>query len=412
MGENPMDVKSKIDGETAAIVEKIRKMSVPLGERLEEVASISANDWELGKTIACLVREVGDDGLVTVEESPISGVETEITKGMKLDSGYVAPWMATNAERMNADFSDCPVLVTDRHVTLLSEIVPLMDKLAKKGKKEMLIVADGIDGEALAAVFLNAQHGTFRAAAIRASGIGDHRKKESLRDICAATGATLISDETGKALKDVTPELLGNARKVTVGRETTLIVGGSGKQEEIDKRIGAIKAELETTKSDYDQTKLKERLARLTGSAGVIKVGGTNDVEIKERKHRVEDAVHAVRAAQAEGIVVGGGIALLNASVDADVLRDALRVPLRTIAENAGKNADVILENCLKFPGMPLITGANNGYNAATDTYEDLFAAGVIDPAKVTRIALENAASVAGLLLITEVSIVIEPEKK
>lgn len=404
-GENPTDVRAKIEKETKEAVEKLRAMAVPADtiEALEQVATISSKDAELGKTIAGLINQVGTDGLVTIEISPSFGVETEITSGMKLDTGFVANWMVTNPDRMNTRLDECPVVVTDTTVGL--ELGTLMSALAQKGHKRMFIVADGFNPEALALMYTNGAQGKFVSVGIRASGIGEKRKMEELLDLCAVTGATLISETTGKTIKDAKVEHCGFARQITVSSKDTVIVEGAGKQEEKDKRISVIRAELAETKSDYDKVKLKERLARLTGSAGVIKVGGTNEAEIKERKDRVEDAVNAVRAAQSEGIVVGGGTALLNASVGLEAILEPLRAPLRTIVGNAGKSADVILDKCLTLP-------MGEGYNAATDTYGDLISMGVIDPLKVTRTALENASAVAGLLLITECAIVNKREAK
>lgn len=403
-GANPTDIKAQIEHETLEAIRSLTSMAVPADttEMLERVATISSKDASLGKLISGLVAEVGKDGLVTIEVGPSLAVETEITRGMKLDTGFVQPWMVTNPAKMSTQLDECPVMVTD--ATIGAELANVMNELAKKGQKKLFIVADGFTNEALALMYTNGAQGKFVTVGIRASGIGDKRKVEGLLDICAATGATLISETTGRTVKDAKPELLGTARQITVNAESTLIVEGAGKQEEVDKRIAVIRKEHEETKSDYDKVKLKERLARLTGSAGIIKVGGINEAEIKERKDRVEDAVNAVRAAQAEGIIVGGGTSLLNASVGLDLLKEPLRAPLRTIAENAGKSSDVVLEKCL--------TMTVGGYNAATDTYEDLMAVGVIDPLRVTRTALENAAAVAGLLLLTEVAIVTKRENK
>ncbi len=413
-GENPVTIKKQIEESVSAVLNNLTSMAVPVDslEKLENVASIAANDKELGKIIAGLMYEVGKDGLITVEENPSFGIETELTKGMKLDGGFISSYMVTNAEKMVAEMSDCPVFVCDRKITLASEILPLLEAMAKQGKKELLIIADNVEGEALAVIVVNKQRGVFNCVAQRCPGVGDHRRREQMRDICAMTGATLISEDTGKDIKEVKLDVLGKARHVIVSKDYTTIVGGYGKQEDVDLRIGAIKSELASTKSDYDEQKLKERLGQLTGSVGVIKVGGTNEVEIKEKKQRVEDSINATRAAQEEGIIVGGGIALLRASAGLDdrgvagAIVRACQSPLKTIAENAGKNGEVVLEKCLTLATQ------SQGYNAVTDTYEDLMAAGIIDPLKVTRTALENASSIATMLLTTRAALVMAEEKK
>lgn len=413
-GENPVIVKRGIDQATAEAVKELVSMAVPVDslEKLEQVASISANDKELGRIIAGVIEQVGKDGLITVEENASFGIETELTNGMKLESGFISPYMVTDPSSMKAELNDCPVLVTDKRITMVTELLPVLDKLAKSGKKELLIIADNVEGEAFSFLVVNKQHGTFTAVVVRATGIGDHRKREQLRDICAATGALFVSDDTGKKLEDLKLEDLGKVRKAVVTKDFCTLIDGAGKKEDVETRIGAIKAELATTKSDYDQIKLKERLGRLTGSVGVIKIGGTNEVEIKEKKQRVEDALNATRAAQDEGIVVGGGVSLLRVSqalktdlIGSQCVRNALTYPLTTIAENGGKNGQVVLEKCLAESG-------DFGYDAGKDEYGNLMERGIIDPVKVTRTALENAASIAGLLLTSKAVIVIEPEKK
>lgn len=408
-GENPVSIKEQIEKETKQAVEALKAMAIPVADHamLEKVAAISAKDKELGKIIAGVIAEAGEDGLVTIEAAPIFGIETEITRGFRIDTGYVAPWMVTNSQKMTTEMTDTPILVTDG--TVDGDIAHLMNRLLQKGVKRLFIVADGFSPEALAIMFTNGSSGKFVCIGIRATGMGDHRKKEALRDLCAATGATLITDETGKTVKDATAELLGTARQITVGKDDTVIVEGAAKPDEVEARIGLIKKELETEKSIYNIDKLKERLGRLTGIAAIIKVGGNNDAEIRERKQRVEDAVGAVKAAKAEGIVVGGGISLVRASsqIESSILRRALQEPVRRIAENAGFNGEVVLEKCLSLP-----QDGNEGFNASTGQYEDLVTGGVIDPLRVTRIALENAASVSGLLLTTDVLIVEEKEKK
>lgn len=405
-GENPIEVKKEIEKSTQEVVKNLTALAVPVDspEKLEQVASISSNDKELGKIIAGLMNEVGPDGLITLEDSPSFGIETELTKGTKLEGGFISPYMVTDPEKMLAEMKDCPVYVCDKKLTLAQEILPLMEDMSSKGMKELLIVCDTIDGPALATLIVN-QRG-FKAVAMRCPGIGDHRRREQMKDICALTGATFVSDESGHDPKEVKSSVLGKARKVLVTQTHTTIIEGAGDQSQIDIRIGGIKAELESTKSDYDQQKLKERLANLTGSVGVIKIGGTNEPEIKERRQRIEDAVNATRAAQEEGIVVGGGTALIRAShLYCGILSKSCEAPLRTIAQNVGKNGEVVLEKVLALTG-------NEGYNASTDTYEDLMLSGVIDPLKVTRTALENASSIACLLLTTKAVMVKKEEKK
>lgn len=403
-GENPVKVKADIERETKLAVEALRSMAVPVNdaETLVRVATISAKDPELGALVASVVSEAGEDGLVSVENAPIFGVEKEITRGFKLDTGYILPWMVTDPQKNVTVMDEANILVTDGNVD--KDIAHLMNRLLEKGQKRLIVVADGFSPDALATMFTNGANGKFVCVGIRAGGLGDHRKKEALRDLCAAVGATLVSEETGKNLKDATPELCGHARQVTVGNDFTLIVEGAGKQDEIDGRLSAIRAEMATEKSDYNLSKFRERISRLTGIAGVIRVGGTNEAETKEKKQRVEDAVNAVKAAKAEGILPGGGTSLLNASQGLQTLRVALQEPLRRISENAGYVAEVVLAETLKMP-------SGHGLNVATGEWGDLVTMGVIDPLRVTRIALENASSVAGLLLVTDVLICDEPPK-
>lgn len=412
-GQNPVQVKRDIEEATKEVVKNLTAMAIPVDspEKLEQVASISSNDPELGKIIAGLMSQVGPDGLITLEESPSFGIETEITQGMKLEGGYLRAEMANNPEKMTFEMQDCSILVIDKKITMVTELLPIMEDMSKKGKKDVLLICDSLEGEALAFTLLNLAHKTFRIVAMRCPGIGDHRRREQMKDICALTGATYIGEETGKELKDLKADVLGKARKVLVTKDHTSIIEGEGAKENVDIRIGTIKAELETTKSDYDEQKLKERLAALTGSCGVIKIGGINEVEVKEKKQRVEDAVGATRAAQEEGIVAGGGTAIIRASAKAGLQTDAVFraccAPLKTIAENAGKNPEVVLEKVLSLP-----QDSNESYNAKTDTYEDLMKAGVVDPVLVTRTALENASSIATLLLTSKAALVTHEEKK
>ena len=403
-GENPMKVKADIERETKQAVEALKAMAIPVAdaETLVRVATISAKDPELGRLVANVVSEAGEDGLITVEAAPIFGVETEVTKGFKLDMGYIQPWMVTDPQRNVTLMEEAHILVTDGNVD--KDIAHLMNRLLEKGTKRLVVVADGFSPDALATMYTNGANGKFVCVGIRASGLGDHRKKESLRDLCAAVGATLISEETGKTLKDATPEHCGRARQVTVGKDYTVIVEGAGKPEDVEIRLNAIRSEMLGEKSEYNLTKFKERISRLTGIAGVIKVGGTNEAETKEKKQRVEDAVNAVKAAKAEGILPGGGTSLLAASIGLLTLRVALQEPLRRIAENAGYNPDVVLAESLLRP-------SGEGLNVATGEWGNLVEMGVVDPCRVTRIALENAASVGALLLVTDVLIVDEPPK-
>jgi chaperonin GroEL len=403
-GENPVKVKAEIERETKLAVEALKAMAIPVAdeETLVRVATISSKDAELGKLVADVVSQAGEDGLVTVEAAPIFGVETEVTKGFKLDMGYIQPWMVTDPQKNVTVMEDAHILVTDGNVD--KDIAHLMNRLLEKGTKRLVVIADGFSPDALATMYTNGANGKFVCVGIRAAGVGDHRKKEALRDLCAATGATLISEETGKTLKDTTPDLCGKARQVTVGKDSTIIVEGAGKQDDVDIRLNNIRAEMAAEKSEYNLMKFRERISRLTGIAGVIKVGGTNEAETKEKKQRVEDAVNAVKAAKAEGILPGGGTSLLNASSALSVLCEALQEPLRRIAENAGYNPDVVLADSLKLP-------SGKGLNVSTGEWGDLVSMGVIDPLKVTRTALENASSVATLLLVTDVLIVDEPTK-
>lgn len=403
-GENPIAVKAQIERECAAAVSHLKSQAKPIDshDALEKIATISAKDKALGEVIASTVRDAGDGGIVTVEYQQKNAVEAEITKGLRLDSGYVMP-LVNDQNRNTAMLQDVAILVTNQAVT--QDVAHLMNKLIGAGRRELVVVADDFSPDALAVMFTNAQAQKFFCVAVRATGLGDHRKKESLRDLCAAVGATLVTEETGKTVKDATPDLCGRARQVTVSKSDTLIVEGAGKPEEVESRVNAIKAEMETEQSDYNKEKLRERLSRLNGVAAVIRVGGTNEADARERKQRVEDAVCAVRAAKEEGVVVGGGMALLNVCGSMDVLKKPFQEPLRRIATNAGHNPDVTLEKCFtQEAGV-------GGFNAATGEYGDLFAQGVIDPCKVVRVALENACSVAGLLLVTDTLIVEEPAK-
>ncbi len=409
-GANPIEVKRGMDKGVNAIVAKLKEMSktVDTKDEIAQVATISANnDEEIGETIAEAMEAVGKGGVITVEEGQSFGIDKDVVEGMQFDKGYVSPYMITNSDRMEAEFADAHILLTDKKISSVQEIVPLLEKLAQSGKKDLVILAEDVDGEALATLVVNKIRGTFNTLAIKAPGFGD-RRKEMLEDIAVLTGGKVISEEIGLTLENTTIEDLGRSTKVISTKDNTTIVGGSGAKEAIDGRVAQIEKQIETCESDFDKEKLAERKAKLTGGVAVIKVGAATETEISEVKHRVEDALAATKAAVEEGIVVGGGTALLRAlsaldavevtgeqKVGLEILRDALQEPVRQIAENAGQSGEVIANKVLEAEG-------NMGYNAREDKFEDLMAAGIVDPTKVTRSALENAASIASLVLTTE----------
>ncbi len=418
-GANPLAVKRGIDKGVDAVVREIKeKIAKPVtGPGMEQVASISANDPEIGKMIASAMEKMGKDGVITVEESQSFGIETEVVQGMRIEKGYASPYMVTNAERMESDYSDPFILVTDKKISSIQDLLPTLEKVVQTGKKELVLVCDDLEGEALATLVVNKLRGTFHALAVKAPGFGD-RRKEMLQDIAFLTGATIISEETGRKLDSVDLSDLGSARKVIATKDTTTFVDGKGDKEKIAARAAQIRTQLETTDSEFDREKLQERLAKLAGGVGVIKVGAATEVEMKEKKHRIEDAVSATKAAVEEGIVPGGGVALLRAlsvlstvKVDGEealglrILTRALEEPLKVIASNAGKDGSVVVEEVKRRTG-------SEGYNALLDRYEDLIAAGIVDPAKVTRTALQNAASIAGMFLTTECVITDLPKKE
>ncbi len=418
-GANPILIKSGIEKGVKAIVEELQRMKQDIStkEERQQVASISANDQEIGRVIAEAMEEVGPEGVITVEESQSFGIQKEVVEGMQFDKGFISPYMITNPERMEAVYDDPYILITDKKISALNEILPLLEKLAQAGKKELVIIAEEVEGEALATLVVNKLRGTFNTLAIKAPGFGD-RRKEMLEDIAVLTGGTVISEDVGLKLENAGLEQLGQARRVVSTKENTTIVEGRGDETKLKARIAQIKKEIEATESDFDREKLQERLAKLSGGVAVLKVGAATETEIKEKKLRIEDALAATKAAVAEGIVVGGGVALLRAmkvldgvkvdgeeEIGIDILRRALLEPVRQIAQNAGKNGDVVVEEVRRQPG-------NYGYNAVTDKYEDLVEAGIIDPTKVTRTALQNAASIAAMLLTTEAVVTDLPEKK
>lgn len=419
-GANPLGIKRGIekgvDAVTKELKENLSQQVSGQNEKIAQVASISANDKEIGQIIADAMEEVGENGVITIEEGQSFGVEKEVVEGMQFDKGYVSPYLITNPDRMEAEYKDVQILLTDKKVSSLNEILPLLEKLAGMGKKELVIIAEDVDGEALSTIIVNKLRGAFNILAVKAPGFGD-RRKAMLNDIAVVTGAKVISEEIGLKLENVDISDLGTAAKVVSTKDNTTIVDGHGTKEEIDARVTQIKSEIDAASSDFDKEKLQERLAKLTGGVGVIKVGAATEVEMKEKKHRIEDALAATKAAVEEGIVPGGGVALLRSlkaldtlslegeeAVGLNILRRALEEPVRRIAMNAGKDGSVIAEQ--------VKDGEKGfGYNAATDTFEDLIEAGVIDPTKVVRSALENASSVAAMLLTTECVVTDLPKK-
>lgn len=418
-GANPMLVKHGIDKGVAAIVVALKELSKPIEtkEEIAQVASISANDKEIGEVIAEAMEAVGKDGVITVEESQSFGIEKEVVEGMQFDKGYVSPYMITNPDRMEASYDNCLILITDKKISSIAEIVPLLERLAQSGKKELVILSEDVEGEALATLVVNKLRGTFNTLAIKAPGFGD-RRKEMLQDIAVLTGGKVISEEVGLKLENTQLSDLGRAQKVLATKDNTTIIGGKGSKAGIEERIKAITMQYDASESDFDKEKFAERKAKLVGGVAVIKVGAATETEIQEVKHRVEDALSATKAAVEEGIVVGGGTALLRVlpalektkargeeKVGLNILRRALEEPVRQIANNAGKDGSVIAEKVKNLTG-------NMGYNAAEDRYEDLMAVGIVDPTKVTRSALENAASIASLVLTTEAVVAELPEEK
>ncbi|RAU93195.1 chaperonin GroEL [Paenibacillus sp. YN15] len=417
-GANPMVIRKGIEKAVRAAVEELQKISKPIEgkQSIAQVASISAADEELGQLIAEAMEKVGNDGVVTVEESKGFVTELEVVEGMQFDRGYVSAYMVTDSDKMEAVLDNPYILITDKKITNIQEILPVLEKIVQQGKP-LLIIAEDVEGEAMATLVLNKLRGTFTCVAVKAPGFGD-RRKAMLGDIAALTGAQVITEELGLELKSATVAQLGSARQVRVTKENTIIVDGSGDKKDIGQRVSQIRAQLEETTSDFDREKLQERLAKLSGGVAVIKVGAATETELKERKLRIEDALNSTRAAVEEGIVSGGGTALVNvyaavAAVVAEgdektgvniVLR-ALEEPVRIIAGNAGQEGSVIVERLKKEP-------VGTGYNAATDEWVNMFQAGIVDPAKVTRSALQNAASVAAMFLTTEAVVAEKPEDK
>ncbi len=424
-GANPMLLKRGIEAGTSALAAKIREMSITIDsvEEIASVASISAQDTEIGELIASVMDKVGKDGVITVEESRSLEFETEYVEGMQFDRGYISPYFVTDADTMEAVIEDAYILIHDKKISSAQDIVPVLEKLVQIGKKNLVIIAEDIDGEALATLVLNKLRGMVNALAIKAPGFGD-RRKAMLQDIAILTGGQVITEEMGRKLDSVTIDDLGRAAKVVSTKDDTTIVDGAGDEAQINGRVEQIKTEIERSTSDYDREKLQERLAKLAGGVAIIRVGAATEVELKEKKHRVEDALSATRAAVEEGIVPGGGVALLNVLPALDdvetpegdettglgILRLALQAPMRKIAENAGKNGDVVIQNVRR--AQEKAGDSRIGYDVMSGEYVDMVAAGIIDPAKVTRGALENAASIAAMVLTTEALITDLPEKE
>ena len=419
-GSNPISIKRGIEKAVAAMTEKLEQMKQDVSKKEEyaAVATISAQDPDIGDVIAEVIDEVGKDGVVTVESGQTLGLEKEYVEGMQFDNGYISPYFVTDTARMEAVFENPAVLITDTKIKSIQDILPLLEQLAQKGKKEIVIISENVEGEALATLVVNKLRGTFSALAIKAPAFGD-RRKEILRDIAALTGGRVISEEVGLKLENATIDDLGSARRVVSSKDATLIVDGAGKKEDIEMRVNQIKAALDTTSSDFDREKLQERLAKLSGGVAVIKVGAATEVEQKEKQHRVEDALSATRAAAEEGIVPGGGTAYIRAlssldgittdnddeAIGVEIVRNAVTAPCKYIADNAGVVGDVVVEKVKEMSG-------NEGYNALTGEYVDLVKAMVIDPKKVTRSALENASSVAAMFLTLEGAITEVPKKE
>jgi chaperonin GroEL len=414
-GANPMALKRGIEKAVTAVVEEVHKLSKPVsGEMIAQVGTVSANgDKTIGTIIAEAMGKVGKDGVITVEESKTMETLLEVVEGMQFDRGYLSPYFVTDADRMEAVLDEPFILIHEKKISNMRDLLPILEQVAKMGRP-MLIIAEDVEGEALATLVVNKLRGTLNVAAVKAPGFGD-RRKAMLEDIATLTGGKVISEDLGIKLETITLEDLGKAKKVTIDKENTTVVEGAGSGEAIDGRIKTIRNQIEDTTSDYDREKLQERLAKLVGGVAVIKVGAATETEMKEKKARVEDAMHATRAAVEEGIVAGGGVALVRAGkvldtfktggedtdeqIGVTIVKRALEEPLRQIAQNAGKEGAVIVEKVLANKD------ANYGFNAATEKFEDLVAAGVIDPTKVTRTALQNAASIAGLMLTTEAMI-------
>ena len=416
-GANPIAIRRGIDKAVGAVVAEMKKSAqqVSTKEQIASVGTISASDPEIGKKISDAMEVVGKDGVITVEESQTFGIDIDTVEGMQFDKGYISPYFSTNNDTMTAELSDPYILMTDQKVSNIQDVLPILEAVAKQGSP-LLIIAEDVDGEALASLILNKLRGALNVCAVKAPGYGDRRKR-MLEDIAILTGGQVAMKELGVNLTDVTAEMLGRAKSIKITKDTTTIVGGAGSKDAIDERVSQIKNEIENTTSDFDREKLQERLAKLSGGVAVIKAGAATESELKEIKHRIEDALQATRAAVEEGIVAGGGVAFLAASsaldgveaADADekigveIIRKALAAPVKKIADNAGFEGSVVAE---KIKAMP----AGQGLDSATGTYGDMIEMGVLDPVKVARVTLQNAASIAGLILITEATVSDEPK--
>jgi chaperonin GroEL len=420
-GANPMDLKRGIDKAVGKVVEHLKNQSQAVGNdnsKIEQVAAISANnDMEIGKLIAEAMKKVGKEGVITVEEARGTETGIEVVEGMQFDRGYISPYFVTNSEKMEAELENPYILIYDKKVSNMKDILHILEKVAQAGRP-LLIISEDLEGEALATLVVNKLRGTLKVAAVKAPGFGD-RRKEMLQDIAVLTKGIVISEEQGYKLENADLSYLGQATTVTVDKDNTTIVGGKGKKDDINARINQIKAQIETTTSDYDKEKLQERLAKLSGGVAVLNVGAATEMEMKEKKDRVDDALHATRAAVEEGIVAGGGVAFVRAieslekfkganedeTTGVAIVKRALEEPLRQIVANAGIEGSVVVQKVREGKG-------DFGFNARTEQYENLYKAGVIDPTKVTRIALENAASIAGMLLTTECVVAEKPKKE
>lgn len=419
-GADPLALRKGMEKATEEVVEYLKnKLSRKISNKNEiaQVAAISAKDPEIGKKIAEIMSKLGKDAVVTVEESQKFGIEHEMVEGMQFDKGFISPYMITDANKMEASFDNALLLITDKKISSIQELVPFLEKLTQSGKKDLVIIAEDVEGDALATLVVNKLRGNFNALAIKAPGFGD-RKKEMLEDIAILTGGQVISEEKGMKLESVELNMLGKAHRVVATKEGTTIIGGKGKKTDIDKRVAQIQKEIEKSTSNFDGDKLKERLAKLSGGVAIIKVGAATEVEQKEKQHRTEDAIQATKAAMEEGIVPGGGVALIRAAsvleglkavgdelTGISIVQKALEAPLKQIAINAGAKGEVVVEK---------VKESDNkfGYNAASDEYVDLVQAGIVDPVKVTRSALQNAVSAAGMFLTTEAVITDLPEEK
>jgi chaperonin GroEL len=418
-GANPTLVKKGIEKAVEAVKEELKKMHKPVKTKQEkaQIATISANDKVIGDLIAEAMDKVGHEGVITVEEGKTASTTLDVVEGMQFDRGYISPYFVTDSERMECVLEDCAIIITDRKVSSMNDLLPLLEKIVQSGR-QFLIVGEDVEGEALATLVVNRLRGTLKGCAVKAPGFGD-RRKEMLADIAVLTGGTVISEETGLKLETATPEMLGSAKRVIIDKENTTIVNGAGEKKAVEERTSQIRKQIELSSSEYDKEKLQERLAKLSGGVAVINVGAATETELKAKKAKVEDAKNATRAGVEEGLVPGGGVALARCEgaleklkgdnediqTGINIVKKALTAPLRQIAENSGLDASVVVEKVKNMKG-------NDGYNADTDTYEDLLEAGVVDPAKVVRTALENAASIAATVLLTEALVADLPEKK